>query len=670
MQKSAGVSLLVLALTAALAACGGGGQGGGGGNPTSGPAPSPSPTPDVAVCNSARTMCFPTVKPSAVAEAPAKPKLIFLVVLDDADYNDFGYFSSDAVTPHIDGVAKSGVRLSRYYAGSTICSPSRAAMLTGQSAQRYGMGFLWGNKPHTVAGDFYYGERGLPQEDRTLGEALRAEGYKSLFVGKWHIGTGHDRFLPGAKGYDRFTVQLGDDPASGSFRALTENGAANVTTPWQSKYAADQIIGFLDERFAAGENAFVTWWPPEPHISNNASSNYFYVPPTFDRAAFERDAGAKSINLDTDRGKLISMLYSLDAQLGRVLEFIRQKNLYDDSLIIVTSDNGGLQSVLSPSRELRDGKGTLFEGGLRVPFAASWPRRFAAGTHTNQTFSALDLYPTILGLIGGNVPAGLEGENLASVLLRGTGTRGPLFFQVRQAVFRRREDESYYDSFAYVQGCDKLVVQASNEVVFDVCNDPNERNDLSRSNGSRLASLRSAMRAKRLNVSRFAHHDVVSAPLDLGANERLNVSHDDLSVYATVNLGSGTSGVHNIYRRGEGIDLRVENGRIVATVTGLTSTAGNSPSRSVSLEAALPADGKDHRIGLVARGYFSAGTTLSLYVDGQLRSRLASPIGVSNDPGSSVLSVRSQVARAVLGGTGLSVSDVMVFTNAIEPGEF
>jgi arylsulfatase A-like enzyme len=673
MRRIAGRPLLAIAFTAALAGCGGGG---GGGSPTSGgptppPSGTPTPAPAVAVCITAKTLCFPTASPSAVSTEPAKPKIIFVVLLDDADYSDFGYYSTDAVTPNIDSVAKDGVRLSRYYAGSAICSPSRAALLTGQSPIRYGITYLLGNRSDDLTGDYYTGQRGLPTEDGTMPKGLKTEGYRSFFVGKWHLGTAKPGFLPGGQGYDEWSVQIGNDPAGGVVRELTDKGGVTTRTEWWSKRAADQIINFLDTNIASGNNVMVQWSPPEPHTAYSPDTGErLYIPPTFDRAAFDRDSAGKSVNLATDRGKLVAMMYSLDAQLGRVLDYIKQKNLYEDSLIIVTSDNGGIGTALSPSRELMGNKGSMFEGGIRVPFAASWPKRFKAGTHTSGAMSAMDVYPTLMGLIGGAVPTGIEGQNMASLLLSGTGTRGSLFLGPVRRAQTRRSDETFWDTMALIKGCDKLVIWSGAEYLYDVCKDPNETKNLASGNAGKLASMRSELRGSRQRVSLFAGATTLTGPSAIAANERLNTHQDDLSIYATVNLGGSASGIYNVYRHGDGIDLRIENGRLVASVTGVADATRTPAYRTVTLDAAIPNDGKAHRFGFVIRGYFDSGSTISMYIDGELKSRLAAPLDVNLQAGTSVLAVKAENVIANLGANGLTLSNLLVLTNAIEPDEF
>lgn len=421
----------------------------------------------------------------------------------------------------------------------------------------------------------------------------------------------------------------------------------------------------------AGNNVFVVWSPPEAHHAwTPAAGDHYYIPPTFDRAAFDRDAAGKSIDLGSNRGKLLAMLYAFDGQFGRVLDYLKQKGLYDDSLIIVTADNGSARRALSPSHEFMDAKGSLFEGGLRVPFTASWPKRFKAGTHTNTTMSAYDVYPTLMGLIGAPVPTDIEGTNMASLLLAGTGSRGPLFFELRAADFRGRDDETYYDTYALIDGCETLLVWQAREHYYNLCDDPNERSNLANRNDSGHSRMSALMRSHRLRVSRFTELASVSAPSQLGSSERLNIHQDDLAIYATINVGSGAPGNHNIYRRGNGIDLRLEGNRVIANVTGIADSSRNPALKSVSLSAQIPADGRAHRLAFVIRGYISAAATMSLYVDGEVQSRVRAPLGVKFEAGPSVLAVRSEAAGATLGANGLAMSNVLVLTNAIEPHEF
>lgn len=178
------------------------------------------------------------------------------------------------------------------------------------------------------------------------------------------------------------------------------------------------------------------------------------------------------------------------------------------------------------------------------------------------------------------------------------------------------------------------------------------------------------MRSHRLRVSRFAGLASLSAASQLGSSERLNIHQDDLAVYATVNLGSGAAASHNIYRRGDGVDLRLEGNRVVANVTGVADSTRNPGFKSVSLSAQIPADGRSHRLAFIIRGYLLAASTISLYVDGQVQSRVRAPLGVRLDAGPSVLAVKSEATGAILGANGLAMSDVLVLTNAIEPDEF
>jgi uncharacterized sulfatase len=647
-----GITTFAVAL--ALAGCGDGGGGGGGGSPT--PTPTPTPLP---------TLSFPTAVPSPVSAAAAKPRVILVMMMDDADYNDFGYHSVDAVTPNIDSVADNGLVLSRYYTSGAVCSPTRASLLTGNDPAHYGLMRLWPDKQRSATGDFYQSMSGLPADEHTLARSLAGEGYASLHIGKWHLGTSSERFLPAANGFGLYEI-MSLSPYTGAMRVLAQDGAKSVVSEWRAKYQADRIIQFLDNQLATGKNVFVNWWPTEPHTLEVAQGLY-YVPPTFDAAAFRAAAG-RTLDTSTDRGKLLAQMFAFDHEFGRVLEFLKSRGLYEDSLVIATSDNGGYAGALSPTRNLSSYKGTLSEGGIRVPFAASWPRRFAPGTHSDLPMQSTDLYPTIMQLIGGPQPDGIDGSRRTAVLLSGQGVRKPMFFSLRGVTWRHSEDDRRDDTFALIDGCDKIIEVSGVRRYYNVCSDVGERSNLNNSNRARFDQLSDALDAQRLASSRFYSAGRLDGAIAFAHDERLNVHDSDLTIYATLNADSyHHSGTVVIYRRGEGVDFSISNGQLTATLSGVADTSISPAYRSVTLSTAMPLDGADHRVALVVRGYLFGGSTIDLFVDGQRRSRIAAPVGERLGLGSSIYSIRDERVPARLGSPGVTMRDVGIYLTAIEP---
>jgi arylsulfatase A-like enzyme len=661
-----------LALCLVLSSCSGGSTGGGGTPapaPTPAPSPTPTPPPPLPACTGGAKFCWPQTQPSAVSTAAAKPRVILTVMLDDADYHDVGYYSADAVTPNIDLIARHGLTLGRFYASAPMCSPTRAAFITGNSPARYGITRLWPELPPTVKGDYHVAKRGLPESDRTLAQALGAEGYRSLHIGKWHIGNAETRFLPAAKGFDKFEL-MALNQFQGTMNVRTEAGNKQVNSFWRPAYQADRIISEINSSLSAGQNVYINWWPYEPHALGQ-QSEFYYVPPTFNRTAFDADAGGKTIDLSTNRGKLVAQLHAFDAEFGRVITHLKQRGVFDDSLVIVTSDNGGIPEGIGPFREVSGTKETLSEGGIRVPFAASWPKRFSAGTHSDLPMSTYDIYPTIMALIGAAVPTGITGQDMSSLLLNGTGQRSAMSFLFRRADTRRNNDDRVNDAFALIEGCDKIVQAALVFRLFDVCSDPLERTDLAATKPARFDELRALLRERRRIAAQYLALGSLTAPRTLPADERLDFHHDDFSIYATVNLsGVPAGGTYTIYRRGDGIQLQIQSGVLTATVTGVADSSTNPAFRTVRLTAPIPNDGSDHRIGFVIHGYLFAGSTLSLYIDRQLVARAAAPLNASLDPGQSILAVKSERTQAQAGDSTLSLRNYLLLTTALEPDDF
>jgi arylsulfatase A-like enzyme len=617
-------------------------------------------------CDVAAPPCWPAARPSAVSAAPARPRLVLLVMLDDADYHDLGFYSADAATPNIDSIADNGVALSRYYGASGICSPTRASIITGNSPLRFGLNRLWPSWVQTPPLDNMLGMRGLPSSNPTIARAMGDAGYRSFQIGKWHLGNSRPEFLPDQFGFDSFELVEGN-PVGGPLIVQSENGLRTENPIWRAQYEADRVIDFIDQNAATAQNLFVTWWPVEPHT---VGDELFYVPPTFDPDQFIADSPTGRLDTVSDRGQLLAMMHSFDAQFGRVLNFIRDQGMFDDALIIVTSDNGGYRTALSPSRFISGFKASLAEGGIRLPFTASWPNRFARKTHSDLPMMSTDLFPTLMGLIGAPVPAGLDGRDLSSLLLTGRGNREPMYFELRRASWRGAEEDRLAQSYAYIQGCEKIVRFNGVTSYYNVCTDPAETRDLVDENPTAFLSLMTQLLAERIRIATYFQLATLNGRRVLPDDPRLNVHNDDLSIYATIDasqLAAGRS--FNLYRRGEGIDFSVQGHRLIARFNGVADTSLNPQYKTVELSTDLPATG-EQRIALVVRGYLRGGSTISLYVNGVRRAMLAGPVNGQNLAGDSIFAIRNERADARVGDIGLVLTDYRLLTNAIEPDEF
>lgn len=594
--------------------------------------------------------------------SPAGTELIFFVMLDDADFHDFGYNSADAVTPNIDSLASEGVTLSRYYASSPICSPTRLSVLTGDNPARYGLNRLWPDAPANASNNYYFGTRGIPPSEETLGKSLQAAGYNTYHIGKWHVGKLPQRFNPASLGFDEYAI-LKAAPYEGVLNVETADGI--IQTPpqkWTIQYQADEIIQFLKKN--RGQKTFVNWWPIIPHTP-------IYIPPTFTKA---ENGNCCDFDTNTQRGKLLSMMYAWDKEFGRVLQHIKDEGLLPKTTIIVTSDNGGYRYALSPQRALRGSKGTLNEGGVRVPFVAHIGGTKPLQKTLSAPMASIDIFPTIMGLSGLNLPQNVDGINLAPSITSGSNwpRADPMFFQYRAHSWRQFSDESKSDTLALTHGCLKVlrdVGAGDHHELYDVCNDELETNNLANKSPQMLAYMTDRLNTVRLEHALLIKLEDVFGPLTLEKSDNLDISHDDLSIYTTI-LPNYSDESHNIYRRGSGIaltlDAKTENLKLA--LTGVSSRAINPPLKTVTLEAYYPRDGQEHKIALVIRGYLRGQSSVSLYIDGRLAAANKGDVG-SQEAKTGLLSIIPELEPAGVGDSGIRLQDFVIFRSAIEPAE-
>lgn len=663
----------ILSLALFLAGCGGGGSSSPPvAEPTPRPAATATPTPTPIVCNPDVELCWPTKEPSEVAGGSQRPRVILTVMLDDADYNDFGYYSVDAVTPAFDRMARRGVVLSRYYAASGICSPTRASIITGNSPIRYGLNRLWPNAPRSpqLSDQHYASQRGLPRTAPSIGRALSNAGYRSFHIGKWHLGTSRSEFLPTGQGFADFRITR-NVPFEGDLTIETPRGLEQITTPWRARYEQRQIIDFLGKSLDAGEDVFINWWPSDPHtIRLPDGSDGLYVPPTFNRTRFNELSGAP-IDTSTDRGKLLATMFAFDAEFARITNYLSDRGLLDDTLIVVTSDNGGWRSALSPVRPVSSFKGTLDEGGVRVPFLVSWPNRLNAETHTDLPMQSTDLLPTLLGLVGLTVEEAIDGQDLSDLILNGRGERRPMYFEMRRTSTRTDQFERLSDSYAVIDGCDKVVVDRNGMRFFNVCENPSEDIGGQIEDPQRREELAALLLQERLEKSLLLSESSVTGPLQYAHDERFNVHQDDLSIYADVAIpAGGLSTSANIYQRGDGVRFEISNGRLQATLVGAASAALNPELKRIVLSAPMPADSAPHTVGLVVRGYTRGASSISLFIDGQAVDTILAPLNAIREAGPSIMAIKSERVPAVVGNTVLPLGNFRLFVNALEPRDF
>lgn len=351
----------------------------------------------------------------AVSGAPVRPPNIILILVDDAGYADFGFQGgADAQTPHIDQIAANGITYNNAYVTTPFCSPSRAGLLTGRYPQRFGYEFnLTHAPPPGVDPEFM----GLAVEELTLADLLRTAGYATHAIGKWHLGTAK-QFRPNVRGFDTFYGFLGGGaryhpdllPDDGG---LLRNDSAADAERYLTDEFADEAVAVIERR---DNNPFFIY------LSFNAVHTPMDVLAS-DLARFEHIE-------DLQRRRLMAMTWSLDRAVGRVISALHDNGLEEKTLIIFTNDNGGDQiGIAADNSPLRGTKGTLLEGGIRVPLAMHWPGIIPAAQTSEEIVSLLDIVPTAVTVAGLKLPQNLDGRSLITPTGQISGGHQALFWR-------------------------------------------------------------------------------------------------------------------------------------------------------------------------------------------------------------------------------------------------
>ena len=409
----------------------------------------------------------------------AGPPNIVLIVGDDIGYGDFGcYGSKTNETPHIDALALRGLRFTDYHSAGAMCSPTRASILTGLYPHRFGPEF---DGALSVRDDR---KVGLPLAAVTLAECLSGVGYATGCFGKWHLGYSAP-LLPTRQGFESFRGLLGGD---GDFHTrINRSGNPDwydgETLVPESGYTTDLLTGHaLDFIEANRDSPFFLYLP---HLAIHFPWQGRDDPPhRFAGTDYTRDKFGIIADPTNVAPHVEAMLEAFDDSVGRVIETLDNLGLTEQTLVIVTSDNGGYLNYreafqnISSNGVFRGQKTEVFEGGHRVPLIASWPGRINVGTCDTLTHSN-DWMPTILALAGVDLPRS-DGADLSSLLLEGNDLAPrTLFWRTRNASAVR-------------QGPWKLCIIGKEPQLFNLENDPGERTNLAKDHEKLVRELSNA----------------------------------------------------------------------------------------------------------------------------------------------------------------------------------
>lgn len=417
--------------------------------------------------------------PARAQQSAPRPNIIYILA-DDLGRADVGFNGSDIKTPNLDQLAQTGARLEQFYV-QPMCTPTRAALMTGRYPLRYGLQTL------VIPASMSYG---LSTDEWLLPQALKEAGYTTAILGKWHLGHARREFWPMQRGFDyQYGAQVGEiDYYTHSVGGKTDwyrdnkvlNEKGYVTT-----LLGDDAVRFIDAQ-PAKKPFFMYLALTAPHTPFQAPQAYI------DRY--------KNIG-DPNRRLYAAMIGAMDDQIGRVMQALDKRGMRQDTIIIFHSDNGGNQSALlagetevkgplpASNQPFRGGKGDLYEGGTRVVSLINWPGKIKAGTVVDQMMHVVDYYPTLAKLAGASLSKTkpLDGFDMWPTISEGKPSpRDEVVYNVE--MFRG----------AVRKGDWKLVwrtILPSKVELFNLAQDPSEKTNLADQNPQKVAELQ-----KRIGV--------------------------------------------------------------------------------------------------------------------------------------------------------------------------
>jgi arylsulfatase A-like enzyme len=414
------------------------------------------------------------------AEMLARPNIV-VILADDLGYGDLSsYGAQDLRSPHVDALVKRGMRFDTFYANCPVCSPTRASLLTGRYPELVGVpGVI-----RTHAEDSW----GYLAEDAVmLPQLLGQAGYTTAMVGKWHLGLEAPN-RPNDRGFDRFRGFLGDmmddyythrrfgqNYMRDNQRTIDPAGhATDLFTDW----ACDDIRQLANQ----GKPFFLYLAYNAPHTPIQPPQDWL------DRVKAREDG------ISDRRAKLVALIEHMDEGIGRVVKTIEEQGIAGRTLIIFTSDNGGQLNAGANNGPLRDGKQSMYEGGLRVPCCVVWPGTVPAGSRGSGIWLTMDLFPTLCEIANAKISGPIEGRSLLPTLL---GKEQPRID--RDVFFHRREGNLRYNGLtiqAVRRGDWKLLANSpyAPYELYNLQEDPLEANDLREKRPKVYRQLASALR--------------------------------------------------------------------------------------------------------------------------------------------------------------------------------
>lgn len=428
-----------------------------------------------------------------------KPNVV-IIFCDDLGYGDVGCFgATDIKTPHIDRMADEGMKFTEFYSASPVCSPSRAALMTGRYPQRMGINGVFFPESFT----------GMPVEEVTIAEMLKKHGYATGIVGKWHLGHLH-RYLPLQNGFDEyFGIPYSNDMESVVYMEGNDVVEFHVDQRYTTKTFAKKTVEFIDNHH--NEPFFLYLAHSMPHVPIYASEEFVGT---------------------SNRGLYGDVVQEIDWSVGEVLKALEQYEVLDNTLVVFSSDNGPwlvMEDHGGSSGILREGKQYTFEGGQRVPTVAMWPDVIPPGS-TYAMGTMMDWFPTIAEIVGENLSEDkpIDGVSIYDVL-KGEGERANkefLYFDLEELQAYRKGNWKVKKFFEGYDGSPwKKAVPSHPPLLINLKDDPGEQNNLAEEHPEKFQEMMHEMEGKKAALGPLPPSLVIRTGADNSHYEYLQEKH-------------------------------------------------------------------------------------------------------------------------------------------------
>ena len=438
------------------------------------------------------------------AQASDRPNVV-VIVADDLGWADVGFHGNQIIdTPSLDRIAAEGAQLNRFYT-TPICSPTRAALMTGRDPIRLGVAYStimpWQNN-------------GIHPDETFLPELFLSAGYQTAMVGKWHLGHAQQSYHPNSRGFEHFYghlhTEVGFYPPFASLggKDFQRNGVSIDDQGYESYLLADEVSRYIRERDA--EKPFFIYMPfIAPHTPLDAPEKLQakYASMADDRGKSRSKMAdstrfmAKVTGRTSARPMYAAVVDAMDQAIGRVLDTLDREGLADNTIVLFFSDNGGAVYAIggADNAPLRGGKGDTFEGGIRVVAAMRWPEKIPMGSRVDSIMSVMDVLPTLTSAAGidADTQFRLDGRNMLPALIDGqTMPREKLLFFISETPFKNHVNvTAFNDEWKLIQRIETGFSSVDvTQFLFNIAEDPHEHNNLAQQHPDIVADLADEIR--------------------------------------------------------------------------------------------------------------------------------------------------------------------------------